>query len=122
MLLNTQAIALTPLGGSPAVQGQFGTPLELNTIDMRRMIIGAANGIYESMDQGENIEQVPGPAGVNRNAMYYGHAGDPDFLVVGYDTRRVQISNDGFPSNRAAASSYLCRRRAEPPILELISA
>ena len=37
---------------------QFKTPIELNEIDPTRMLIVGSNGIYESFDQGETLQQV----------------------------------------------------------------
>ncbi len=50
--------ALTPQGGAPAIIGQFTTPVETNTVNANRIIIGASNGIYESTDQGSTVSRV----------------------------------------------------------------
>ncbi len=38
----------------------FLTPVELNAIDQTRVVIGGCNAVYESLDQGNNLNQVPG--------------------------------------------------------------
>ena len=43
-------------------EGQFYTPLELNQVDPRRLIIGGARQVYESFDQGDTIEELEPPA------------------------------------------------------------
>ena len=68
---------------------QFVTPLALNVMNQRRLIIGAANGVYESADQGDNIVQIS-LGGVNRNAMVYGHANNADLIYVASGTA-VQV-------------------------------
>ena len=50
--------ALSPLGGDPAMTGQFYTPLEANVIDGNRLLFGGANGVYESLNQGSSISRV----------------------------------------------------------------
>jgi len=63
--------ALAPLDGV-YVQGSFTTPVELNAIEPRRLVIGGVNGVFESLDQGETTtlvgEGVPG----FQNAIAYG--------------------------------------------------
>ncbi len=80
-------IGLNTLSGTPIQPGnggncQFVTPIKLNSQDGSRLIIGAANDVYESMDRGDNVTQLNGP-GANRNAMEYGHANNADLIVVG---------------------------------------
>jgi hypothetical protein len=76
---------LTVVGGGAALAPQFVTPLELNTIDPRRLVIGGSNSVYESFDQGNTITEINGP-GANRNAMAYGGRDNPDVLYVGSGT------------------------------------
>ncbi|MCC6766017.1 MAG: DUF11 domain-containing protein [Deltaproteobacteria bacterium] len=107
------AVGLNVTSGS-ALQRQFVTPIELNVADQTRLVIGGANGVYESADQGDNIAQVGttgptvciggGSAGnacgvdancpngvcgylVNRNAMAYGHQSNADLIYVGSNAR-----------------------------------
>lgn len=74
-------------GGSP-LQPQFVTPVELNAIDQRRLIIGGLNSTYESWDQGETITEAGPGIGVNPGSpVAYGgrrgRTGNPDVLYVG---------------------------------------
>jgi uncharacterized repeat protein (TIGR01451 family) len=74
------------VGGGAALQPQFVTPLELNAIDPIRLVIGGANSVYESFNQGNTITEINGP-GANRNAMAYGGRSggvdNQDVLYVG---------------------------------------
>ena len=76
---------LTVVGGGPAFVGQFTTPVEVNAITKTRLMFGGANGVYESMDQGDTIRFLA-PIQINGNgvdAVSYGGLGNPDLLVVG---------------------------------------
>jgi hypothetical protein len=68
---------------------QFVTPVELNAIDPRRLVIGGLNSVYESLNQGGTITEITGP-GANRNAMAYGGRSggvdNQDVLYVGSGT------------------------------------
>ena len=65
-------------------EGQFYTPLELNQVDPRRLIIGGARQVYELFDQGDTIEELEPPLAMNGSAaVAYGAAGNPDMLYVG---------------------------------------
>jgi hypothetical protein len=73
----------------PALTGagtaQFYTPLELNTVDPTRLLLGTLDGLSESRDQGDTASIVPGAA-VTANsdaAMVYGHPNNPDLIYVG---------------------------------------
>ncbi|HEX5081357.1 MAG TPA: RTX toxin, partial [Blastocatellia bacterium] len=65
----------------------FVTPVELNAIDPKRLVIGGSNAFYESSNQGDSITQITGPGAtvnnVTSNAIAYGAAGNPDVLYVG---------------------------------------
>jgi len=78
--------ARTVVGGGAPLQPQFVTPLELNTINPSRLVIGGANSVYESLNQGNTITEINGP-GANRNAMAYGGRSggvdNQDVLYVG---------------------------------------
>jgi hypothetical protein len=66
--------------------------VELNAIDPTRLVIGGANSVYESFDQGDTITELDGP-GPNETAMAYGGRSDgvdnPDVLYVGFNTDSV---------------------------------
>jgi len=87
----TTAVGLNTVSGTALVPGtggncQFVTPIELNSQNQTRMIIGGANSVYESADQGDNITELNSP-GPNRNAMVYGHPSNADLIVVGSGNR-----------------------------------
>jgi Ca2+-binding RTX toxin-like protein len=74
-------LGLSPTAGSPNPQFQFVTPLELNQAAPTRLVIGAANAVYESSDQGDTITSLA--AGGSATAMAYGHPTNADVLYVG---------------------------------------
>jgi hypothetical protein len=76
---------LTVLSGPPAFAGQFTTPVELNAITPTRLVIGGANGVYESFDQGDTIRRISAVVinGTGVDPVSYGGLGNPDLLVVG---------------------------------------
>ncbi len=84
-LLSTQTPTLTVSSGA-ALAAQFYTPLRVNAIDGQRLIVGAANGAYESFNRGDTLVQL-GTSSVNRNALAYGGrrlgVDNPDVLYVG---------------------------------------
>ncbi len=78
--------ARTPLNDDPPISAQFYTPLKLNSINPVRIIFGGANGVYESLDQGDTVSQIgPGIAvnQVGRQPIAYGAAGNEELLYVG---------------------------------------
>ena len=82
--------ARTPIGGSPAMTAQFYTPIKTNTVTPIRLIFGAANGVYESLDQGDTVRvltPVVVANGTGPHTIAYGAAGNPDMLYVGSGTR-----------------------------------
>jgi photosystem II stability/assembly factor-like uncharacterized protein len=69
---------------SEPFEAQFYTPLKLNEVDPRRLIIGGAQLAYESFDQGDTIMALDPPLTINSaNSVAYGAAGNPDVLYVG---------------------------------------
>ncbi len=87
-------------------EGQFYTPLELNQVDPRRLIIGGARQVYELSDQGDTIEEVEPPLTMNgAEAVAYGGAGNPDMLYIGAG-KRVYVRNAPPPAPLVRAASY----------------
>ena len=86
-------------------EGQFYTPFELNQVDPKRLIIGGTRQVYESLDQGDTIQELEPPLAVNgTEAMAYGGAGNPDLLYIG--------------AGKNVFSAQTCRPRrpwSEPP-------
>jgi hypothetical protein len=85
---------LTVLAGGPALVAQFYTPIAINDAvtvgaNAQRLLIGANNGIYESLDGASTITLIspPSPA-VRVNAfagapIVYGVPGNADFILAG---------------------------------------
>lgn len=80
---------LTPTAGSPAFAGQFVTPVELNAITPTRIILGGANGTYETFDQGDTITRISTLVinGSGLDAVSYGGLGNPELLWIGVGVR-----------------------------------
>lgn len=76
--------ALTGAGPS-----QFYTPLEINTVNPTRLLLGTVGGLSESLDQGNTASIVPGAA-VTANSdavMVYGHPNNVELIYVGAGTQ-----------------------------------
>jgi hypothetical protein len=59
-------------------------------VDPTRLIIGGANSVYESIDQGGTIAEIGRGVVVNGsgpNPIAYGAKGNPDILYVGFGTQ-----------------------------------
>jgi len=100
--------ALTVISGTDPGY-QFYTPIQLNNVDPDRLIIGAWNSVYESLDQGDNITEL-NPAGITvnssgRDPIAYGAAGNPDMLYVG-DGSQVFIRDAAHPAPLTASAAY----------------
>ena len=82
LVSNVQA-RLNVITGGPLIP-KFLTPLRLNALVPRRLVIAAANSVYESPDQGDSISEI-GP-GVSGNGMAYGGSAggvaNPEVLYV----------------------------------------
>lgn len=87
-------------------EGQFYTPIELNRVDPRRLVIGGAGRVYESFDQGDTIEELEPPLIMNgAEAVAYGGAGNPDMLYVGAG-RNVFVRKGPPPAPLVRAAGY----------------
>ncbi|MEX2497449.1 MAG: Ig-like domain-containing protein [Wenzhouxiangellaceae bacterium] len=85
VFLGQTSLSLTPLGGSDPIAPQFTTPMALNQIDGNRLVIGGANAVYESLDQGDTVSALS-PAiqtiASGRDTIAYGATGNADLLFV----------------------------------------
>ncbi len=77
---------LNVLDGGDDIVGQFYTPMRLSGGDRLRMVLGGANGVYESFDQGDTLTEI-GP-GIRINSLSleglaYGVPANPNALYVG---------------------------------------
>ncbi len=84
-LMSTTYPTLTPVGGDPAVSAQFTTPIAVNALTKSRLIVGAANGVYESTDRLDTVDQISTDTvnAFGRNAIAYGAGGNADVLYYG---------------------------------------
>ncbi len=79
--------ALAVQGNGAAIVPQFITPIAIDAVAGNRLIIGAANAVYESLDGGQTVNVIGAGIGVNANgasALAYGGtlAGTPNPEVV----------------------------------------
>ncbi len=99
-LLSQTFPALLTTPPDQAFYPTFVTPVTLNTVVPTRLVLGGCNAVYESLDQGDTLTQVPGlfdsfcsSGGIfsfPQNAIAYGGMSggspDPDVLWVGAGT------------------------------------
>jgi hypothetical protein len=100
--------ALTVLAGGNPIAAQFYTPIELNNINPNRLIIGANNSVYESLDQGNTVTEIGAGIQVNdlgNDPIAYGAAGNVDMLYIGSGAQ-VFIRNAAAPAALTAAATY----------------
>ena len=100
--------ALAVLGGGPPLGPQFYTPIELNTVEPTRLIIGGQNSVYESLDQGATVREIGRGIRVNssgRDPIAYGAFGNPDMLYVGSGSR-VFVRTAASPSPLTRSTAY----------------
>ena len=94
-------MALQVLDGGAPLQPQFTTPVQLNAVEPERLLIGGANSLYESLDQGDTIREIgPGvfAVGVGRQPLAYGNPDNPDVIYSGdLDTIVVRTGAPGSP-------------------------
>lgn len=109
--------ALSPLGGAPAVQPQFYTPISVNAINGLRLVILATNGVYESSDQGATVNRVAtqrGNAFVG-DPLVYGVPGNAEFLYFGSSTGLFLRTVAGnAPTLRSSLTSNVIDVAADP--------
>jgi len=65
VLQSTVSPALTVLSGGPAITGSFSTPVQINKVDGTRLIIGASNAAYESLNRGDTVTALSPYSSVN---------------------------------------------------------
>lgn len=100
--------ALTVVGGGNDLVPQFYTPIRLNNVNPNRLVIGGANSVYESFDQGNTITEIGVGIRVNdlsSDPVAYGGTGNPDMLYVGSGTR-VFVRNAASPAVLARSATY----------------
>lgn len=113
VLQSRAAVPMSVLGTGTAVVPQFYTPLELNQVTATRLIIGAANGVYESEDQGDTVTAIGPGIQVNSTGagtgsagpIAYGARGNADVLYLG-SGRSVLVRVAAHPAPLAVATTY----------------
>ena len=105
IVVSNSPVGLNVVGGGFFFP-QFLTPLRLNALVPQRLVIAGGNGVFESMDQGENITRI-GP-GVTGNGMAYGGSAggiaNPEVLYVAANNGVFVRTNAGGTLARTAAS------------------
>jgi photosystem II stability/assembly factor-like uncharacterized protein len=84
--LDVEFVPATVLDGGDPLVNQFYTPVRMSGGDPKRIVIGGANGVYESFDVGDTLKEI-GP-GIRINSLgyegvAYGVPGNPNALYVG---------------------------------------
>ncbi len=86
-LVSSASPALTVTGGGAPLVGQYITPVVLSEVAPTRLVIGAGNSVYESLNQGNTITELG--AGITADAIAYGghrlNTANPDVLYVAQD-------------------------------------
>ncbi len=106
----TTSIALNLIPPSTAIGRQFVTPIALNSQDPTRLIIGGSNSVYESSDQGDNVQELNGPGANGTSRMIYGHPDNADLIIIGSGSQ-VFVRTAPFP----AALTATAGNPATPP-------
>src|SRR5262249_22944127 len=81
---------------------------KLNEVAPRRLVFGAKNSVYESLDQGDTIREIGGGISANGtgpNPIAYGAKGNPDILYVG-SGNQVFVRLKAYPDTLRASVSY----------------
>ncbi|MFK7957193.1 MAG: WD40/YVTN/BNR-like repeat-containing protein [Lysobacterales bacterium] len=84
-LMSITALGLSLLNMSPELEPQFKTPLEVNKVEPMALLIGAGNGLYESVDQGDTVRQVLADVAVDGflgTSLVYGHRDNPGLVYA----------------------------------------
>ena len=103
----TGTAPMTVLSGGAAINPQFYSPVAVNAADGTRLLIGAANGVYESLDSGQTVTSI-GTMQVNGGlgqALAYGAADNAEMIYLGAGSQIFtrSIASPGAPS---VAASY----------------
>ena len=96
------------LNSVASLEPQFYTPLRLNEVAPSRLVIGAKNAVYESLDQGDTLREIGRGIttnGTGPNPIAYGAKGNPDILYVG-SGNQVFVRNKAYPNSLQASVGY----------------
>jgi hypothetical protein len=61
------------------ISPRFYTPIQINAVDGKRLVFGAGNGIWETLDRVETLTRIDGRFIANTNGIAYGADGNPIF-------------------------------------------
>jgi hypothetical protein len=103
VLQSTTSLTPLPMGMTP----QFITPIEVNNATPTRIIVGALDDLYESLDQGSTLVPLGVGVQMNRNPRHpiaYGASDDPNVLYVGSGINVWIRTGAGALTNNAAYS------------------
>jgi len=103
--------ALEPIGTGAHIVPQFYTPIQLNNVTPKRLIIGGANSVYESDDQGDSVTEIGPGIVVNeggQDPIAYGATGNADILYVGSGDQ-IFVRTAAAPAVLASSVAYLGR-------------
>ena len=99
---------LTLIGTGDPIAPMFYSPIRVNTVTPRRLVIGAGNGVYESMDEGDTVAEIGPGIVANQNGsqvIAYGAQGNEDALYVGSGTR-VFVRSAAPPASLLRSDAY----------------
>jgi photosystem II stability/assembly factor-like uncharacterized protein len=85
--------SLSVVGGGDALQAPFVTPVVLNKVNPRRLVIAGANAVYESFDQAEHITSLV--QGGGSSELAYGHPANPDVLYAAHGIVLSRLTANG---------------------------
>jgi hypothetical protein len=111
--------ALTPINGSPAMDEEFYSPVLVNWVAGQRLLIGAVNGLYESLDRGDTINRISSSR-VTSGAgtpLVYGVPGNPGLVLAAASNAILLRSSDaGTLTQVGTAGSTTLRDVALDPL------
>jgi hypothetical protein len=115
-LVSSDSPSLTVLAGGPTIVPQFVTPIKLNKVNPARLVIGAANTVYESLDQGNTVTALLTASGSSTRATALAYGGwvggvpNPDVLYLAGAVVFLRTTAGGAvaetPSRLVAADSF----------------
>ena len=105
VLLSRKRLSLSVEAGGPPLAPQFYTPIRLNHLRAGRLIFGAANGVYESLTEGETVRHIAPLVASQSGAIAYGAADNEDILYVGSGSQ-VMIRLAAHPAPLAPSTTF----------------
>jgi hypothetical protein len=99
---------LAVIGNGNPIEPMFYSPIRVNTVAARRLVIGAENGVYESLDEGDTVAEIGPGIVVNENGpqiIAYGATGNEDALYVGSGSR-VFVRSAAPPASLTRSDGY----------------